>query len=255
MRRIMLPQAARIAVPPLSNTLLSLVKDTSLASVVLVPELFREAQDAASLSGEFLALYALAALYYWVVCFVDLPGPGPARTTTREVRDMTATTTEPLIEVRGLHKSFGDHEVLRGVDFDAAEGTATALLGPSGSGKTTVLRSLNVLETPDAGTVRIADAAVDFGAAARQGDTATRGRGAARPQRHGLPVPQPVPAQDRPRQPHRGARAGAGATVDEAAADARRCSSRSASTAARTPTRPSSPADSSSGSASPARWR
>ena len=70
--------------------------------------------------------------------------------------------TGPLIEVRGLRKSFGDNQVLRGIDFTAAEGTATALLGPSGSGKTTVLRSLNVLETPDAGRVRIADAAVDF---------------------------------------------------------------------------------------------
>ena len=74
---------------------------------------------------------------------------------------MTATT-EPLIEVHGLHKRFGEHEVLRGVDLSADEGTATAILGPSGSGKTTVLRSLNVLETPDAGTVRIADASVDF---------------------------------------------------------------------------------------------
>ncbi len=69
-----------------------------------------------------------------------------------------------LIEVTGLTKAFGDNTVLRGVDFTALEGTVTALLGPSGSGKTTVLRSLNVLETPDAGTVRIADAAVDFSA-------------------------------------------------------------------------------------------
>lgn len=67
-----------------------------------------------------------------------------------------------LIEVRGLRKSFGQHEVLRGVDFTAAAGTSTVLLGPSGSGKTTVLRSLNVLETPDAGTVRISDAEIDF---------------------------------------------------------------------------------------------
>jgi cystine transport system ATP-binding protein len=67
-----------------------------------------------------------------------------------------------LIEVDGLHKAFGDQQVLRGIDFTAEEGTATAVLGPSGSGKTTVLRSLNVLETPDAGTVRIADASVDF---------------------------------------------------------------------------------------------
>lgn len=76
------------------------------------------------------------------------------------------TTSSPLVEVRGLRKAFGEHEVLRGVDLTAREGTATAVIGPSGSGKTTVLRSLNVLETPDAGTVRIADAAVDFGAAA-----------------------------------------------------------------------------------------
>lgn len=67
-----------------------------------------------------------------------------------------------LIEVHGLTKSFGDHHVLKGVDFRAESGTVTALLGPSGSGKTTVLRSMNVLETPDAGVVRISDASIDF---------------------------------------------------------------------------------------------
>jgi His/Glu/Gln/Arg/opine family amino acid ABC transporter permease subunit len=70
MRRIVLPQASRIAVPPLSNELLSLIKDTSLASVVLVPELLREADVAASVSGQYLLLYCFAGLYYWVVCFV-----------------------------------------------------------------------------------------------------------------------------------------------------------------------------------------
>lgn len=77
MRRIVLPQATRIAVPPLSNTLLSLVKDTSLASLVLVPELFRAAQTEASLSTEYLPLYALAALYYWVICYLISLGQGP----------------------------------------------------------------------------------------------------------------------------------------------------------------------------------
>ncbi len=70
LRRIVLPQALRIAVPPLSNTLLSLVKDTSLVSVVLVTELFREAQNAAAVSSNYLPLYLLAALYFWVICFV-----------------------------------------------------------------------------------------------------------------------------------------------------------------------------------------
>ena len=70
MRRIVLPQATRIAVPPLSNTLLSLIKDTSLASIILVPELLKQASNAAASSGEFLPLYLFAALYYWVVCFL-----------------------------------------------------------------------------------------------------------------------------------------------------------------------------------------
>jgi len=68
MRRIVFPQAARIAVPPLSNTLISLVKDTSLLSVVLVTELFREAVYAASAAQIFMPLYTAAALYYWIVC-------------------------------------------------------------------------------------------------------------------------------------------------------------------------------------------
>lgn len=68
LRRIILPQATRTAVPPLSNTLLSLLKDTSLASVVLLTELFRQSQLAAAQSNEFLALYAFAGLYYWLMC-------------------------------------------------------------------------------------------------------------------------------------------------------------------------------------------
>jgi L-cystine transport system ATP-binding protein len=71
-----------------------------------------------------------------------------------------------LVEVSGLEKSFAGQPVLRGVDLTVDTGTATVLLGPSGSGKTTVLRSLNVLETPDAGRIRIGEAAVDFSAPA-----------------------------------------------------------------------------------------
>ena len=76
---------------------------------------------------------------------------------------MTEQNTEQArIRVRGLEKSFGDRKVLRGIDFEAAKGTSTVLLGPSGSGKTTVLRSLNVLETPESGVVGIDDVEIDF---------------------------------------------------------------------------------------------
>jgi cystine transport system ATP-binding protein len=97
-----------------------------------------------------------------------------------------------LVEVTGLAKAFGDHPVLRGVDLTASEGSSTVLLGPSGSGKTTVLRCLNVLETPDAGTVRIGDTTVDFDVlptdkrARRQQVTALRARSGMVFQSHNL---------------------------------------------------------------------
>ena len=68
--RIILPQAARVSVPPLSNTFISLVKDTSLASVILVTELLRQAQNIAAFSYEFMAVYLEAALIYWLFCLV-----------------------------------------------------------------------------------------------------------------------------------------------------------------------------------------
>lgn len=67
LRQIVLPQAARVAVPPLSNTLISLVKDTSLASAVLVTEILRKAQELAAPTFQFFLLYGIAAIYYWIV--------------------------------------------------------------------------------------------------------------------------------------------------------------------------------------------
>ncbi|QDO88109.1 amino acid ABC transporter permease [Ornithinimicrobium ciconiae] len=70
LRRLILPQAARVSVPPLSNTFISLVKDTSLASMILVTELFKESQKIAAFTQEFMLLYLQAALVYWVFCLV-----------------------------------------------------------------------------------------------------------------------------------------------------------------------------------------
>nr|WP_208380674.1 amino acid ABC transporter permease [Frigoribacterium endophyticum] len=76
LRRVVLPQAARVSVPPLSNTFISLVKDTSLASLILVTELFRQAQQIATVSNEFMLLYLEAALVYWVICLALSTGQG-----------------------------------------------------------------------------------------------------------------------------------------------------------------------------------
>lgn len=70
LRRIIFPQATRVSIPPLSNTFISLVKDTSLASMILLTEMFRRAQEIATTNYEFLLLYTEAALIYWVICFI-----------------------------------------------------------------------------------------------------------------------------------------------------------------------------------------
>lgn len=61
----------------------------------------------------------------------------------------------PVIVLENLHKSFGDLEVLKGVSLSASEGNVISLIGSSGSGKSTLLRCINLLETPDSGTVYV----------------------------------------------------------------------------------------------------
>ena len=59
------------------------------------------------------------------------------------------------VEIRGLHKYFGENEVLRGIDCDIEAGEVVCVIGPSGSGKSTFLRCINCLENPTQGTVRV----------------------------------------------------------------------------------------------------
>ena len=61
----------------------------------------------------------------------------------------------PAIRIGGLHKSFGDNHVLRGIDFVVGEGEVVCVIGPSGSGKSTLLRCVNRLEEADEGTILI----------------------------------------------------------------------------------------------------
>ena len=70
LRRTIVPQAVRVAVPPLSNSFISLVKDTSLAAAITVPELFQQAQRIVAVTYEPLILYVEAALLYLVLSSV-----------------------------------------------------------------------------------------------------------------------------------------------------------------------------------------
>ncbi len=64
-------------------------------------------------------------------------------------------TTKPIIEVKDLKKSFGELEVLKGINTEVQKGEVVVVIGPSGSGKSTFLRCLNLLETPTAGSIYV----------------------------------------------------------------------------------------------------
>lgn len=67
----------------------------------------------------------------------------------------TGPDAEPTILIRDLHKAFGSHQVLKGIDLDVQEGQVVCIIGPSGSGKSTLLRCVNLLEQPTSGTVHV----------------------------------------------------------------------------------------------------
>lgn len=71
-----------------------------------------------------------------------------------------------MIEIKNIHKTFGNNTILRGIDLNIQKGQVVVILGPSGSGKTTFLRCLNALEMPEQGTIKFENEqllAVDFG--------------------------------------------------------------------------------------------
>ena len=138
MRRIVLPQALRTAFPPLSNSLIAMVKDTSLASNITVMEMFMATQRIAARTYEMLPLYCEVAVIYLMFSTV--------LTFVQRWREM-------MLHVEHVKKAFGETDVLRDVSLSVNRGDVVAILGPSGSGKTTLLRCLNFLETADGGTM------------------------------------------------------------------------------------------------------
>jgi arginine:pyruvate transaminase len=83
------------------------------------------------------------------------PAAEPIKVQPRTLRNM--------IEVQGVHKSFGEVKVLKGVSLEAREGDVVSLIGASGSGKSTLLRCINMLEVPDQGRVCVDGECIDLG--------------------------------------------------------------------------------------------
>ncbi|WP_181037103.1 amino acid ABC transporter ATP-binding protein [Arthrobacter sp. 4R501] len=71
-------------------------------------------------------------------------------------------TKETLVRIDGVHKYFGEHHVLRGIDMTVRQGEVSVLIGPSGSGKSTLLRCINMLETISAGRIHVREELIGY---------------------------------------------------------------------------------------------
>ena len=156
MRIIILPQAVVRMIPPLGNEFIALIKNSALVSLLTIHDLMHEGQKIISVSYLALETHLVVALVYLVLTTVAMV---ILRKIEQHLRAgdgaMNTATMNEMIRIRGLQKSYGDHAVLRGIDFDVLPSQVVVVIGPSGSGKSTPLRCCNGLEVAQGGTVRI----------------------------------------------------------------------------------------------------
>ena len=188
MRRIILPQAMRAVIPGLVNDTISMLKLTSIASVIFVNELTFRAQQVVGQNFQFFTVFAAAAAMYLIMTTAisgvqvllerrfdpdgrklllafrprqEPPHPTPVAprgSSELLLRQLAATVNEEgrkedFLVFRGVTKSYGPYPVLQGVDLNVARGEVVSVLGPSGSGKSTLLRLINHLEHMDGGEI------------------------------------------------------------------------------------------------------
>ncbi|AQZ34149.1 polar amino acid transport system permease protein [Pseudomonas sp. NFACC19-2] len=178
-RLIVVPQAFRIALPTLTNEYVTIVKLTSLVSVISLSELLLVGQRL--YAQNFLVLETLGAVAVYYVLIVSLFGwglqylerhldlgrrkPGTLgdaqvtklRSELPQVATGNARVREPgtpaALYLSNIHKHYGDHHVLKGIDLSVQPGEVISIIGPSGSGKTSLIRTVNGLESIDEGEI------------------------------------------------------------------------------------------------------
>ncbi len=182
MRRVVLPQALRVIIPPTGNEFIAMMKDTALVSFLGASidqmEIFRRAQLIGKADFRNLEALLIAALVYWglTTMFQYFQLRLERRLSQGYVRGTAGVAvagaaesgdrsnrSDAVLRVEGLWKSFGHHEVLKGIDLEVDQGEVVVVFGRSGSGKSTLLRCINFLEEPTAGTIEVAGMRVEGG--------------------------------------------------------------------------------------------
>ena len=168
MRRIVLPQAIRVIIPPTGNEFISMLKTTSLASVITYGELLRRAGDIYSVNLNVIELLIVASIWYLAfdqrrehrsVLHRTPVLSWPVGATSKKLRssdscELSRGSIEAMtamVKAEAVHKRFGRLEVLKGIDLEVQPGEVMVIIGPSGSGKSTFLRCINHLEKINAG--------------------------------------------------------------------------------------------------------
>ncbi|NWD68744.1 amino acid ABC transporter permease/ATP-binding protein [Pseudomonas gingeri] len=178
-RLIVIPQAFRISLPTLINEYITVVKLTSLISVISLTELLTVGQRL--YAQNFLVMETLGAVAVYYVLIVSLFGwllqrleqhldLGQRKPQTfdeatvaklRAAQPALAQATRapsvagaaPALYLQNIHKRYGDHQVLKGIDLTVGSGQVISIIGPSGSGKTSLIRTVNGLESIDQGEI------------------------------------------------------------------------------------------------------
>jgi polar amino acid transport system permease protein len=193
LRRIILPQAMRAILPGMANQTISMIKGTSIASVIFVNELTFRSQQIVGQNFKFFTVFAAAGIVYLILTsavalaqfylekyyslegskkprakdFADgrlavatgssvpVPSPSAWMDNLQASRTEGSASDQPFVICRNVQKSYGDREILRGIDLFVQRGEVVVLMGPSGSGKSTLLRLVNHLEPLDWGEITV----------------------------------------------------------------------------------------------------
>src|SRR6266481_6147123 len=186
LRRIILPQAMRAILPGMANDAISMIKGTSIASVIFVNELTFRSQQIVGQNFKFFTVFAAAGIIYLIMTsavaaaqyfleknysadaerkskiIVAAPTRGVAPVSPTAWMDtlnasqaVGAAADAPFVVCRNVQKSYGTREILGGLDLTVKRGEVVVLMGPSGSGKSTLLRLVNHLEALDWGEITV----------------------------------------------------------------------------------------------------